>query len=152
MVKSYQGARPKPPKFTEQALLVKDFMTTRLICFNPDQPMHEAIQILLEKKISGAPVIDKEGALIGVLSEGDCLKEVVKGKYTNTPTLMGTVADYMTEEPVTIGPNENILEVAKKFLKLRLRRFPVLSEGKLVGQISQRDVMSAIQELKNETW
>ena len=152
MVKSYQAARQKPPKFTEQALQVKDYMTTRLICFNPDQSMHEAIQTLLEKNISGAPVIDESGMLIGILSEGDCLKEVVKGKYTNTPTMMGVVADYMTKDPVTIGPNENVLEVAKKFLELRLRRFPVLNEGKLVGQISQRDIMNAVQGLKNETW
>lgn len=152
MVKSYQAARQKPPKYTEQALRVEDYMTVRLICFTPDQPMHEAIETLLEKKISGAPVIDDDGKLIGVLSEGDCLKEVVKGKYTNTPTLMGTVADYMTEDPVVIEPHENILEVAKKFLKLRLRRFPVLKDGKLVGQISQRDIMNAVQGLKNTTW
>lgn len=152
MVISYQGARSKPPKFTPQALQVKDFMTKQLICFEPDQYMHEAIQTLLDKKISGAPVLDKEGNLIGILSEGDCLKEVVKGKYNNSPSLMGTVSEYMTKNPVTVKPDDNILEVANFFLERRLRRFPVLENGKLVGQISQRDIMDAVQNLKNETW
>jgi CBS domain-containing protein len=152
MVISYQGARQKPPKYVDQPLQVKDFMTKNLICFTADQPMNEAIQTLLKKKISGAPVLDEKGKIIGVLSEGDCLKEVVKGKYLNSPSKMGNVGDYMTPDPVTIGPNENVFQVAALFLKLRLRRFPVLDQGKLVGQISQRDVMAAIQDLKNETW
>lgn len=152
MVISYKAAQKQPEKTTDQAILAKDFMTRKLITFNPDQPLYEIIQILIKNKISGGPVIDKNGALIGVISEGDCLKEVVKGKYNNSPQMMGVAKDYMTSDPVTVGPNENIFEIARLFLKLRLRRFPVLDNGKLVGQISQRDVMAAIQNLKNETW
>lgn len=152
MVISYKAAQKKPEKVTDQAILAKDFMTKQLITFSPEQPLHEIIQILINKGISGGPVVDKNGTLIGVISEGDCLKEVVKGKYNNSPQMMGVVQDYMTADPVTVGPNENIFEIARLFLKLRLRRFPVLDNGKLVGQISQRDVMAAIQDLKNETW
>lgn len=152
MVKSYQGAQKQPPKFTGQALQVKDFMAKKLITFSPDDSMHLVTKTLVGKGISGAPVIDSNGKLVGVISEGDCLKQVVRGKYTNTPERIGSVSDYMTPDPVTIGPNENILEVAHLFLKLRIRRFPVLDEGKLVGQISQRDVLAAVDSLKNETW
>ncbi|GAB5409412.1 MAG: CBS domain-containing protein [Balneolaceae bacterium] len=152
MVISYKAAQKQPEKVTNQAILAKDFMTKKLITFSPEQPLHEIIQILIKNKISGGPVIDKKGTLIGVISEGDCLKEVVKGKYNNSPQMMGVVKDYMTADPVTVGPNENIFEIARLFLKLRLRRFPVLDNGKLVGQISQMDVMAAIQDLKNETW
>ncbi len=152
MVISYQGAQVKPPKFISQAVQVKDFMTRKLITFHPNDSMHSVITMLVEKNISGAPVVDDLGNLIGVISEGDCLKQVVRGKYTNSPEIMGSVGDYMTPDPVVIGPNENVMEVAKLFLKLRLRRFPVLENGKLVGQISQRDVMKAIQDLKHETW
>ncbi|RNC85915.1 MAG: CBS domain-containing protein [Balneola sp.] len=152
MVISYKAAQKQPEKVVPQALQAQDFMTRKLITFNPDQPLHEVIQILINKKISGGPVIDKHGKLVGVISEGDCLKEVVRGKYNNSPQMMGVVKDYMTEEPITINPTMNIFEVAKLFLKLRLRRFPVLDNEKLVGQISQRDVMAAIEELKNETW
>ncbi|MDX1641495.1 MAG: CBS domain-containing protein [Balneolaceae bacterium] len=152
MVKSYQGAQKQPPKYKEQALQVKDFMAKKLITFSPDDSMHHVTRTLVSKGISGAPVVDEKGNLIGVISEGDCLKQVVRGKYTNSPQLIGKVSDFMTPDPVTIGPGENILQVAQMFLKLRLRRFPVLDNGKLVGQISQRDVMAAIDDLKNETW
>ncbi len=152
MVISYKAAQKQPEKATDQAILAKDFMTKKLITFSPEQPLNEIIQILIKKNISGGPVIDKNGKLIGVISEGDCLKQVVRGKYNNSPEIMGVVQDYMTADPVTVGPNENIFEIARLFLKLRLRRFPVLDNGKLVGQISQRDVMAAIQDLKNETW
>lgn len=152
MVISYKAAQKQPDKVVDQAILAKDFMTKKLITFSPKQPLNEVIQILISKGISGGPVLNEHGNLIGVISEGDCLKEVVKGKYNNSPQMMGVVEEYMTAEPVTVGPNENIFEIARLFLKLRLRRFPVLDQGKLVGQISQRDVMAAIQDLKKETW
>jgi CBS domain-containing protein len=152
MVKSYQAAQKKPPKFKEQALQVKDFMTKKLITFLPDDSMHQVTRTLVKNGISGAPVVNENGTLVGVISEGDCLKQVVRGKYTNTPERIGSVRDYMTPNPVTISPGQDILQVARLFLELRLRRFPVLENGKLVGQISQRDVIAAIETLKNETW
>lgn len=152
MVKSYQGAQKKPPKYTEQALQVRDFMAKKLITFSPDDSMHQVTKTLVSNGISGAPVVDKNGNLVGIISEGDCLKQIVRGKYTNTPEMIGNVHNYMTPDPITVEPNENIMQVAQLFLKLRLRRFPVLDNGKLVGQISQRDVIAAIGSLKNETW
>ena len=152
MVISYKAAQKKPEKITNQALQVKDFMTRTLITFNPEQPLNEVTQTLISKGISGGPVVDKHGKLVGMISEGDCLKQVVRGKYNNSPVMIGVVKDYMTEDPITISPIHNVFEVAKLFLELRLRRFPVLENGKLVGQISQRDVIKAIQDLKNETW
>lgn len=152
MVKSYQGAQQKPPKYKEQSLQVKDFMAKKLITFSPDDSMHQVTKTLVSNGISGAPVVDEKGNLVGVISEGDCLKQVVRGKYTNSPQMIGKVGDFMTPDPVTIGPGENIMQVAQMFLKLRLRRFPVLENGKLVGQISQRDVIAAMDTLKNETW
>ncbi len=152
MVISYKAAERKEPKFVEQAIQVKDFMTTRLITFTPEDSMHTVIETLVEKGISGAPVIEKDGSLCGIISEGDCLKQVVRGKYLNSPTEVGLVKDFMTKQPIFVSPNDNIMEIAQKFLNLRLRRFPVLDQGKLVGQISQRDVMAAIQNLEQERW
>lgn len=151
MVMSYQGVRKAPEKEVQQ-IQVKDYMTTKLITFKPDQSMDEVIGILLKKNISGAPVIDGENNLVGIISEGDCLKEVIRGKYNNSPNHTGQVKDHMSTEVKTIEPGMNIMEAAQMFLNLKLRRFPVMESGKLLGQISQRDIMRAVHSLKHETW
>ncbi len=148
---SYQGARPDPPKETQQ-VQVKDYMTKKLVTFNPDQSMDEVIDTLLKKNISGAPIVDNDNNLVGIISEGDCLKQVIRGKYNNTFHDSGKIGDRMSKEVKTINPGMNVFEAAQMFLDLKVRRFPVLDEGKLVGQISQQDIMRAIQSLKKETW
>lgn len=127
-------------------------MSTRLTTFRPEQRITEVVQTLIDKNISGGPVLDESGRLVGMISEGDCLREIVKGKYTNTPSFPGTVAEHMAREVITIGAETSILDAAKQFLDSRVRRFPVLKDGALVGQISQRDVMRAVDALKNATW
>lgn len=153
MVKSFQGVRIQPAKTVkEQPISVEDYMSRRLITFRPEQTINDVIKILLSKKISGGPVVDSENNLVGVISEGDCLKEVVKGKYNNSPSLHGTVEEHMAKEVKTIRPEVNVFEAAQMFLNMKLRRFPVVDQGKLIGQISQKDVMQAVQNLKDTTW
>lgn len=152
MVKSYRGVAQAKPKKVVPSMQVGDYMTRRLITFRPDQTMDQVIKILTTKRISGGPVVDEHHQLVGIISEGDCLKEVVRGKYTNTPKLSGHVEDHMTRDVQFIHPDMNIFELAHLFLRAKLRRFPVLKEGRLVGQISQQDVMRAVYDLKNETW
>ena len=153
MVKSYRGAgsiKSAEPKV--QAVHVENYMTRRLVTFHPDHTMEHVIDTLLKKNISGGPVIDDNGKLCGIISEGDCLKEVVKGKYNNSPSLSGKVSEHMAKEVKTVTPDMNIFELADMFLTIKLRRFPVLQDGKLVGQISQKDVMKAVTKLNNTTW
>ncbi len=154
MVKSYQGAViDKAKESNNQLVLVSDWMSTRLITFKPDQPIYEVIDKLLNNKISGAPVVNDKNEVVGVISEGDCLKEIVKGKYDNIPILAGKVKDHMSTNVMTIGPGTNVFEVGQTFLNLRLRRLPVIDKfGKLVGQISQKDVMRAVRNMKSATW
>ena len=92
MVISYQGPhivkeKVKPP----QSMTVADYMSTRLITFKPEQSIYEAVDMLLKHRISGGPVVNENNELIGVISEGDCLKEVVKGKYNNMMILPTTI-------------------------------------------------------------
>jgi len=151
MVKSYKGVeRAKETKSIIRSIRVEDYMTRRLVTFRPDQTMDQVLDLLLKKRISGGPVIDESDNLIGVISEGDCLKQVVKGKYENSPTLSGYVQDYMVTDVKFVSPDLNIFELAEMFLKLRIRRFPVMENGKLVGQISQKDVMRAMINLHDK--
>lgn len=127
-------------------VLVSDYMAKNLITFKPHDTIFYVIESLLKNKISGAPVVNEEGELIGVISEGDCLKDVVKGKYDGGPVLTGKVKEYMSTNVMSISPEMDIFEVANLFLTKRIRRFPVVKDGKLVGQISQRDVIRAVKD------
>ena len=154
MVKSFQGVQEMKPKVAEaQPISVADYMSTRLITFHPEQSMSEVVDVLLKHRISGAPVVNDRKELVGVISEGDCLKEIVKGKYLNYPRLDGRVQDHMAKNVKYITPNVNIFEAAKMFLNLKIRRFPVLDHDmKLIGQISQKDIMRAVSGIRSENW
>ncbi|MFY0608118.1 MAG: CBS domain-containing protein [Cyclobacteriaceae bacterium] len=152
MVKSYRGVQKAKPAPASQKVSVSDYMSTKLITFSADQHMDEVIDVLLKNKISGGPVVNDAGELVGIISEGDCMKQVVKGKYNNMPNLNGTVADHMTDNVISISPDLNIFDVANMFLEKRIRRFPVVNKGKLVGQISQKDIMRAVHILQSSTW
>jgi len=152
MVMSYRGA--EAPKVVEsQSIKVEDYMAKKLVTFNPDQPMFEVVEALMKNKISGGPVVESNGDLCGIISEGDCLKEVVKGKYDNIPIFSGLVSEHMARNVVTVEPDLNIFEAARMFLQMRFRRFPVVNKsGKLIGQISQKDIMKAVINSKSSTW
>ena len=122
--------------------LARDHMATKLHTLAPRMNIREAIPLLLDNAISGAPVVDpKTDTLVGVLSELDCLKLLTTGN--DIPD--GHVEDYMSRDVQTITPDMDVYWVAGKFLGCQFRRFPVVENGKLVGQISRRDVLRAIQ-------
>lgn len=151
MVMSYRGAEA-PKSDQTQSVSVSEYMAKKLITFKPEQPMFEVVNALMKNKISGGPVVNDQNELVGVISEGDCLKEVAKGKYDNMPIFSGLVEEHMAKDVVTVSPELNIFEAANMFLEKRLRRFPVVQDGKLVGQISQKDVMKAVLSAKSSTW
>ena len=135
-----------------EGLTVQDHMTKRLVTFHPEQSVRDVMDKLIRKNISGGPVVDDSGKLVGIISEGDCLKQVVKAKYHNGPGDKERVADHMQADVITVGPDESVFDIAKKFLDMKIRRFPVLDQGKLVGQISQKDVMKAVRVMNRTTW
>ncbi len=122
-------------------------MATKLISFSPELSIYEGMQSLLKHKISGALVVGKDNKLLGVLSEGDCLKEIIKGRYENEMNHSGTVKDHKTTDVTTIEADMGILEAAHFFLERRFRRFPVVKNGKLIGLITQTYVIRAINDL-----
>lgn len=151
-IKSFQGRRNEPKKEELNSALVSDYMTTKLITFRPDQPISDVVESLIKNRISGGPVVNENNELLGVISEGDCIKHISESRYYNMPLDNSTVEKHMIKNVDTIDGNLNIFEAADKFLKAKHRRFPIVVNGKLVGQISQKDILIAALEQKGENW
>jgi len=150
-IKSFQGKRDESQGKNEEHILVSDYMTKKLITFKADDSLDHVISLLIKYKISGGPVINDKNELIGIISETDCIKH--KSKYYNMPAdRNNTVGKYMVTDVDTIDKNMNIFDAAFKFLSSRRRRFPVLDNGKLIGQLSQKDVLKAAIKVKGSTW
>lgn len=133
-------------------ICVSDYMTRKLITFRPEQSIMEVMEMLIKHRISGGPVVNENNELLGVISEGDCMKQISDSRYYNMPIDDATVESNMACNVDTIEGNMNVFDAAKKFLELKHRRFPILENGKLVGQISQKDVLKAALELRGRTW
>lgn len=131
---------------------VTEYMAQHLITFSPEQTIGEVVKAMLKHKISGAPVLDNDGNLVGMISEKDCLKVMLDYTYHNQPLRKGKVSDYMTTELTTVSAEANVFDVANMFVKSNFRRFPVINDGKLVGQVSRRDILKAAQNMKATTW
>ncbi|OMH33955.1 CBS domain-containing protein [Motiliproteus sp. MSK22-1] len=128
-----------------RSVKVQDYMSTQLITFKPETDLFQAINIFTEHNISGAPVVDDRGEMIGMLSEVDCLKSILSYTY-HEEEKGGNVGDFMTDKVDTVKHDEDIVNLADKFINGPRRRFPVLKDGKLVGQISRKDVLRAVKE------
>jgi CBS domain-containing protein len=132
---------------------VTKYMATDLYTFKPDSEIIEVIETLLSKKISGAPVLDDQSKLVGLISEKDCLKLMIDSVYHNHPVSKGKVRQYMTTALKTVSVEADVVDVANEFLQTRFKRFPVVdNEGRLVGQVSRRDILKAIKDMNMTTW
>jgi CBS domain-containing protein len=107
------------------------------------------MEILIKNRISGGPVVNEKKELLGIISEGDCMKQIADSRYYNIPMNDVLVEKHMVTDVDTIAPNTSIFEVASLFYKTQRKRFPVLENGTLVGQISRRDVLKAALALKD---
>lgn len=125
---------------------VRDYMSRSLVVFKPDTEVLDAIHALVTNRISGAPVVDSTGELVGVLSERDCLRVTLISGYHGGGH--GQVRDYMTEGAVTVQPDMTIVELAEKFLSQPYRRYPVVERNRLVGIISRRDILRGLLDLR----
>ncbi len=125
-----------------------EIMQTKLITLAPELPIFDAIRVLLKNAISGAPVVDAEGQLIGICSELDCLRILTSGEfYTDDHREEGKVSDYMSADFHSCEPHDDIYRLAQFFLTHSIRRLPVRENGQLIGQLSRRDVLRAMEQL-----
>jgi|TARA_B110000914_G_C15293382_1_gene367678 CBS domain-containing protein len=151
-IKSFQGPRVSLAKKVVKNILVRDVMSTSLILFRPKQTIHDVMKSFIKYRISGGPVVDKHGELMGVISEADCMKEISESRYFNMPILDKTVYHFMTKDVETIEASTSIFDAASLFSKTNRRRFPVIDKKRLVGQVSRKDIVIAALNLKSQTW
>ena len=119
-------------------------MTRELITLKPDTEILRALLLLAEHGISGAPVLDEQGNMIGMLTEKDCIRSALEAAYHSQYT--GLVADFMSTTVVGVSPDESIANTAERFLASPYRRYPVVEDSQLIGLISRRDVIRALAE------
>jgi CBS domain-containing protein len=121
---------------------IKDYMAKGQLTLDPEMEVLRAAQLLLKSGLSGAPVLDRHGRLVGMLTERDCMQVALHGFYHGEPG--GQVKSHMSQDPVYVSPEKSILSLAEMFIIGRFQRYPVLDNGRLVGVISRQDVMRAL--------
>ena len=127
------------------SVTVKDYMAENVVTLYLDTNIMDAIHLLVDKRISGAPALDKRGNIVGMLSEKDCMEVMLRAAYFEESG--GKVADYMSHGARTVNMEDSLVDVAKMFIKDAFRRYPVVRDNVLVGQISRGDVLRALEKL-----
>lgn len=131
-----------------RSVQLRDYMITNPVKIRPDANLMEAIQLITQHKVSGLCVVDEQDKLLGVLSELDCLRAILSATYNEGG--IGTVRDSMASEDLLVsGPDDDIVDVAQDMLLNSKRRRPVVQDGKLVGQITCRQLLNAVKNFKS---
>ncbi|AFJ02859.1 CBS domain containing protein [Methylophaga frappieri] len=129
------------------SLKVKDYMNGTKLTFTPEMEIRRAIHQLIEFKISGAPVIDQRGNMIGFLSEKDCMQVALNAAYQGEAA--GRVEEFMHHGVETIDYEASIIDVADIFLRKAYKCMPVIKENRLVGSITRQGILKALEKTAN---
>lgn len=119
----------------------KDIMSTDVVCVQPDTPVTRVVELLIENDITGLPVVEPSGRLVGIVTEKDLI-----GVLCGQDAPSGTARDYMTDDVISFDEDDDIIAICECLIHNHLRRVPILADGKLVGIISRRDLIKYIME------
>lgn len=138
-------------KGTSASVKARDFMVKKLVTLKPDSDVFEAIGLLLKNRISGAPVLDQDGDFKGIFSEKNSMEVLISSAYEQLPTTH--VDAFMNRDfGRVISADADLFDVAQIFADTPLRRLEVVEDGKLLGQISRRDVLRTEQDFSRGVW
>ena len=127
---------------TVESKRVRDYMTPLPLGVPPDTEIMRVINLFVEHDVSGMPVVDADGALVGFVTERDCISVALQSGYFDE--VGGAVAEVMSRDIHTVHPDDSLMDVAELFESSPFRRCPVVEDGKLVGLIARRDVLRAL--------
>jgi CBS domain-containing protein len=125
--------------------IVREFMDRYVDTLSPETDIMDAVDFLLEKRVTGAPVANSKGELVGMLTELDCLKLLALGDAKAHEAPKGKVKDFMTTDVQTIPSTMDVYYAAGLFMNVPYRRFPVVEHGRIVGAITRFDILRAVQ-------
>ncbi|TVO53224.1 CBS domain-containing protein [Denitromonas halophila] len=128
-----------------RSLKVKDYMTRDPLSFSPQMEVLKAVHQLLTHHLSGAPVVDEAGKVVGFLSEKDCLKAALNATYYEE--FGGQVSQFMSSPAITIDVESTLTDAAEMFVTKAHRCYPVMDDGRLVGQLSRHNTLAALERL-----
>lgn len=151
-IKNFKGNHVGDVNEKAEEVKVRDCMSKNIILFRKGQSIIEVVETIMRYRISGGPVVDENDKLIGVISEGDCIKQISDSRYYNMPMELTLIEDYMTKGIDTISPDTNLFDAAQKFISSKHRRFPVVENDKILGIVSQKDVLRTALMLKGYSW
>ncbi|MEM1113781.1 MAG: CBS domain-containing protein [Pseudomonadota bacterium] len=129
-----------------QPTQIADCMRRNPLTIHRDANLVQAIEMIVDNKLTGLTVTDEDGHICGILSELDCLRGVLAAIYNEGDPEHALVHEVMTVDVNFCQPRDNIVEVAKDMLDSRQRRRPVIEGGKLVGQVSSSNILWALME------
>lgn len=121
----------------------KEIMTKKVITIKPTTTVLDAIDTMINHAISGTPVVDDQGKLVGIVSEKDLM--VVDDFLTQKQLSQVTVSDFMTKDVVSVTEETPANEVAKMFIRKNIKRVPVIKGDQILGVVSRRDVLKSIR-------
>src|SRR5687767_10474609 len=137
---------------------IKDVMTTNVLTVREDTSFKDTVELLVEHRVSGVPVVDGDGAIVGLVTEADLVSkeafdlrhrgplaavaEILTGTNRWSGKAAGlTAGQVMSDRVVTVTPGEDVRYVARRMLELGVKRFPVVDDDRLVGIVSRQDLL-----------
>jgi len=119
-------------------MIASDIMTSKVCTIRPEASAQEIAQLLYRERISGAPVVDAEGRIIGIITEADIISKVDREGLS--------VGDIMSHEVISVEEETPVNEIAALLTERKIKRVPVVCDGKLVGIVSRADIVHAVAQ------
>ena len=128
-----------------------DVMARAEITLTPEVKIYSAMKLLLRHRLFGAPVVDADGRLVGMLTDRECFSAMADAAMDGLPE--SNVVDYMTRDVETVSHTASLYDLIARFRQSSHRKFPVVDDqGLVVGQVSRRDVLLALEALRGNSY